>query len=49
LREKRKSLEKEKERENHRLSHLLEMTLVVLGVSFNEKSLIIVVVFLKHF
>jgi hypothetical protein len=48
LREKRKLLEKKEERENHRLSHLLEMTLVVLGVSFDEESLIVVVVFLKH-
>jgi hypothetical protein len=48
LREDIKSLEKVEERKKHRLSLFLEMTLVILGVPFNEKSLIVMIVFLKH-
>jgi hypothetical protein len=48
LREEKRSLEKDEERENHRLSYFLEITLIVLGVSFDEESLIMVVVFLQH-
>jgi len=46
--EKKNHLKKIKKIKNNHLSHFLEMIFVILGISFDDKSLIMVIVLFKY-